>query len=219
MARDYAVVAKYDCHLNYEPGDTHYYDGHLHRLPNGCSSHGLDLCICDTHVVSANGHAEFIGVDAIYEQQRSQVVQFCEWAAAHDWQAFHNHHYDWWAFPIDRPSQHGFAYSVFEAERAALLERSKFRDNLAEAAHLLLLSWGWDMSSQQFVPNPEPGQAWANWPIRWSKCTTSLQLFGLAAEHASAQQFGRQLLDRGVSFSYRGRDLAAEHGLSELPEN
>ena len=161
-----------------------------------------------------NLHPEYVGIDEIYAKQREQVELFLGWAAQHDWHAFHVNHYDWWTFPIDMPSQFGFNFTVFPGDIEALKSKPDFVRNLAEAARLLLLSWGWDAERQQLVTHPEPGQAWADWPIRWSKCTTSLKLFGLTELHASSLMFGQLLLDRSVSFEYRGRDLAAEHGLN-----
>lgn len=160
-----------------------------------------------------NSHPEFVGVEQIFLKQREQVGLFLEWASDHDWHAFHRNHYDWWTFPIDMPSKFGFNFTVFPSDIAELTSRPEFRRNLAEAARLLLLSWGWDAERNREVDHPEPGQAWADWPIRWSKCTTSLEIFGLKDLHQSSLAYGRLLLDRGVSFEYRGRDLAAEHGL------
>lgn len=140
---------------------------------------------------ATNTEPDFVGVDAIAEKHRAQVQLFCDWAAAHDWAAFHSHHYDWWTFPIDAPSSFGFGYTVYETERAQLSAAPGFLNTLEEAARLLLLSWGWDAITNAPVAHPEPNQSWQHWPIRWSKCAQSLELFGLtdmprAASHMVA---------------------------------
>lgn len=173
------------------------------------------LLFCDTHVVAPtlNAEAEFRGVDVIFAEHREQVKLFCAWAAAHDWAAFHSHHYDWWAFPIDAPSSFGFGYTVFEAEQQQLSKTPGFLGTLEEAARLLLLSWGWDANTNQPVAHPEPHQAWQHHPIRWSKCTRSMELFGLMSMHQSCIEYGKYLRAQGMSFQYRGRDLGTEHGI------
>ena len=40
--------------------------------------------------------------------------------SAGDWRRFHISHYDWWTFPIDRPSQHGLRYTVYADDVARL---------------------------------------------------------------------------------------------------
>ncbi len=161
-----------------------------------------------------NSHPDFVGVDQIHQKQREQVEIFLGWAVAHDWNAFHTNHYDWWAFPIDMPSNFGFNFTVFPEDVRELKSKPDFTRNLTEAARLLLLSWGWDADLERPLDHPEPGQSWADWPIRWSKCTSSLKLFGLTKMYNSSMKFGQHLLDHGVSFEYLGRDLAAEHGLT-----
>ena len=177
--------------------------------------HFGELLVCDAHVVApaTNTEPDFVGVDAIAEKHRAQVQQFCDWAAAHDWAAFHSHHYDWWTFPIDAPSSFGFGYTVYETERAQLTAAPGFLNTLEEAARLLLLSWGWDAITNAPVAHPEPNQSWQHWPIRWSKCARSLELFGLTEMHASCIAYGRHLRQKGESFQYRGRDLGTEHGI------
>ena len=44
----------------------------------------------------------FIGLEALKEQHAEQVAAFERWAAMGDWYAFHENHYDWWAYPVNR---------------------------------------------------------------------------------------------------------------------
>lgn len=211
------IAAQHHSDIDDEPSHSHHYDCDVHRLSDRSCSHRNDVFFSDTDMVTLtkNEHPEFKGVATIYREQREQLQKFCGWAAAHDWNAFHGNHYDWWTFPIDQPSSFGFGYTVFEAERSELAAMPEFTASLEEAARLLLLSWGWDATLNRPLPNPEPQQKWADWPIRWSKCTRSLELFGLNEMHDSCLQYGKWLLDRGVSFEYRGRDLAVDHGLRD----
>jgi hypothetical protein len=210
-----SATAQYDGDNNYQSSCAFDADRDVHGLPDRSGPNFCKLRVRDFVMVElqANEYPEFKGVTAIFEENRAQVVQFCNWAASHDWEQFHRNHYDWWAFPIDKPSSFRFGYTVFDTEQQELRNNREFMRNLEEAARLLLLSWGWDASTNRALPHPEPHQSWANWPIRWSKCTRSMEIFGLKAMHESCIAFGQVLLDQGTSFIYRGRDLALEHGL------
>jgi len=56
---------------------------------------------------------EFVGLDNLKQAQKRQVQHFEGWASAKMWQRFHNEHFDWWTFPIDKGSAAtGFKYDV-----------------------------------------------------------------------------------------------------------
>lgn len=160
--------------------------------------------------LGSNTHPEFVGVPAIIERHTAQVAEFEKWASACNWQAFHSHHYDWWAFPIDKPSTYAFAYTVYSDEIAQMQQDSAFMQRHRRGAQLLLLAWGWDCAARAAVSDPAPGQAWAHWPIRLAKCARSMWLFGQAEELTSVVEYAQLLKARGESFAYDGRDVYAE---------
>lgn len=155
----------------------------------------------------------FVGINQLNLEHTAGLEKFRQWAADHDWSAFHSKHYDWWMFPISEPSSMGFAYVVYESEIEELLSIEGFRDRHAEGAQLLLKSWGWDYETNEPISNPEPSQAWSNWPIRLYKCAASMKLFGQTEMYESCLAFARHLKSQGVSFTYGKRDLANELGI------
>ena len=152
-------------------------------------------------------HNDFIGVDALIQQNADQLSQFRTFAENHDWQSFHSNHYDWWAFPIGSPSSFGYRYSVSKDSVEVLRQSTQFLSNLSESAELLLLSWGWDTTKNENLANVESGQAWAHWPIRLYKAWRSMQIFGLVKQEAALNAYANYLRESGNSFEYRGRDL------------
>jgi hypothetical protein len=152
-------------------------------------------------------HADFIGVETLIQENAKQLLQFRTFAENHDWHSFHSNHYDWWAFPIGSPSSFGYRYSVSKESVEVLKQSSQFLSNLSELAELLLLSWGWDCAKNENLANPDPGQAWAHWPIRLYKAWRSAQIFGLVQQESSLKAYAIYLRENGHSFDYRGRDL------------
>jgi hypothetical protein len=153
------------------------------------------------------GYEEFLGVEQLKLEQRNQLELFQTWAEESSWSSFHDNHYDWWAFPIEKPSGKGFKYSVSDQVRLELTADTVFIKQLRECSRLLLLSWGWDIVAQKLVDNPGEGQSWANWPVRLYKCNRSLKLFGQTDLASSTQAYARHLLAEGFSLVYSGKDL------------
>ena len=149
-------------------------------------------------------------MQALKAKHIEQVALFDSWSLDRKWGEFHRNHYDWWAFPIDQPSSFGFKYTVTAEALAELQNDAEFIGSLQKAAKLLFLSWGWDIHKRDFVDDPDPDQAWADWPIRLAKCNRSLKLFELSELVESTVIYSTWLLDRGESFSYNGRDLYPE---------
>jgi hypothetical protein len=156
------------------------------------------------------GYEEFLGVEQLKLEQRNQLVLFQKWAEESNWISFHDNHYDWWAFPIEKPSGKGFRYSVSDQIRVELKADTVFVEQLRECSRLLLLSWGWDIEAQRLVANPDVGQSWANWPVRLYKCNRSLKLFGQTDMVNSTQAYARHLIAQGMSLDYSGNDLTAD---------
>lgn len=159
--------------------------------------------------MDTNDHDEFVGTDEIRRRQRETLASFERWAAAREWQKFHEAHYDWWMFPIDQPSGHGFAYTVFDDEIAELKSDPDWIAGYLRGVELLSLAWGWSLRDAAPVITPDPGQQWARWPIRLWKAATSLRLFGFTKEFESLRRYAQTLLDRGEPFSWQGRDLSS----------
>jgi hypothetical protein len=137
---------------------------------------------------------EFVGISLLSAKHAAQVDAFQAWVTARSWESFHTNHYDWWTFPIDRPSSHGFKYTVGEPEVAQLKANRDFMAKLRLGAQLMLLSWGWDWQTHQPVPDPDPNQAWARRPIRLEKCTLSMELFGHHEIAASCKAYMKHLV-------------------------
>ena len=65
-----------------------------------------------------------------------------------NWSAIHHDHYDWWAAPIDTPSNtYGMLYAVTKEEVADLLSDENWVKNYHRAISLVLKSWGWNIPS------------------------------------------------------------------------
>jgi hypothetical protein len=156
---------------------------------------------------------KFVGIEKLNQKHSEQLELFRTWADNNDWSSFHHNHYDWWAFPYDQPSALGFAYVVHETEVQQLLALPGFRDRHAEAARLLLRSWGWDANTNAPITNPTPDQQWQNHPIRHFKCTRSMQQFHQDQLAESCLAYARTLVEQTKSFDWHGRDLAQELGL------
>ena len=153
-------------------------------------------------------NGDFVGVASLKRQQAEQVLEFESWAAHGEWDSFHRSHYDWWAFPVDAPSQHGFTYALTPDAIETLRHDQDFLASLRRAAVLLLMSWGRDARTGKDVEYPTPAQVWQNWPIRLYKCARSLEIFEQWDLFNVARDYALELIDQGHSFHWNGRDLA-----------
>ena len=156
----------------------------------------------------SNNHKEFVGINQLKEKHHLQIENFEIWAKNRNWSEFHNSHYDWWTFPIKAPSSYGFAYSVFEHEINQLKADAEFVIKYLKGVELLMLSWGWEIYHEKLVNEPDKDQTWHGWPIRLHKCANSLEQFGFEKELKSVVKYARYLIEKGISFSYNGKDLA-----------
>ena len=154
-----------------------------------------------------NTDLAFVGLDVLKERQRLQLEKFEQAAAAGDWMAIHQDHYDWWMFPIDEPSKYGFAWTVFEGDVAELKKDATYLSQYLRGVELLALSWGWDLRAARYIPDPAPDQSWQNWPIRLYKAARSVKLFDYDAEFQSLRKLAQDLMARGEEMYYN-RDLS-----------
>jgi len=154
-----------------------------------------------------NDHPSFVGIEGLKQEHAAQIEKFQEWADTHQWQRFHNGHYDWWAFPIDKPSNHGLRYTVYEAHIATLNQNGEFVAKHHLGLRLVALSWGWNIHTALELANPEDYQSWQNWPVRLYKMAYSAKLFGRMDDFESLKKYALILMERGTIFEYGGRDL------------
>ena len=145
-------------------------------------------------VLALSPSEQFVGIPELIKKHSEQVDLFHTWSNARAWEKFHTNHFDWWAFPINRPSKHGFKYTVGEPEVAQLKANPDFMAKHRLGAQLMWLSWGWEWQTHQLVPDPGTNQAWAHRPIRLEKCTLSMELFGHHEIAASCKAYAKHLV-------------------------
>lgn len=152
----------------------------------------------------------------LIKKNAAQVRAFEKWAASKEWGRFHHEHYDWWLVPVDAPSSHGWAFTVFPGDVAVLKADAAFMASYLRGVELLFQAWGWHLKESRPMTAAElddvEAQQWHNWPIRLFKAASSLLLFGQHDLAASAIRYGRSVIaasPRGASsFRYGGRDLS-----------
>lgn len=155
-----------------------------------------------------NTDPTFVGIHSLKQKHAAQIAQFETWAANNEWGTFHSSHYDWWTFPIDRPSAYGMQYVVFEGEIQTLREDPVFLDRYRRGVSLVAASWGWDVWKAEYIADPKPGQSWHDWPVRLFKAALSVQLFSEAALFESLKKYASDLIRQGHNMSYGGKDLS-----------
>ena len=74
-----------------------------------------------------------------------QCQTFAGWDKARAYQKFHHAHYDWWAFPVDRPSSHGDKFQVGKEEWEVMRHDEKFIQALRSNAVMVCRAWGYDL--------------------------------------------------------------------------
>ena len=155
-----------------------------------------------------NTDPSFVGVEGLKQAHGDQITAFEAWAAAEDWERFHSSHYDWWVFPVDRHSSYGLQWVVYDGEVAELKKDDVFLARYVRGVQLVAASWGWDVLTGVPLPEPHPGQAWHDWPVRLHKAGQSVQLFGFDELFASLRLYAHELLRQGWGMTYGGRDLS-----------
>lgn len=145
--------------------------------------------------------------EALLARHGAQVTAFEAWAAAGEWRRFHQEHYDWWAFPIDRPSSQGTRWVVNASEAAELRRDPVFWTQYRRGLKLVAASFGWDLAAAAPIAAPQPGQAWHDWPVRLHKMARSARLFGADREFASLRTLALRLYPGGQGMRYGGHDL------------
>ncbi|HSI84291.1 MAG: hypothetical protein ACAI35_28060 [Candidatus Methylacidiphilales bacterium] len=157
-----------------------------------------------------NTSLDFLGLDVLKAKQAATLADFEKWAAASRWSEIHSHHYDWWMFPIPRPSMHGNKFTVYSGEIEQLKADAAYMKNYLRGHELLSLAWGWDLYKAAFIPQESagPGQKWSDWPIRLNKAAHSAREFGQREVLRSHCVHARILIDRGEYFWFHDLDIA-----------
>ena len=155
-----------------------------------------------------NDTREFAGLEQIKQRHAEQLHEFETWGGRGEWLAFHRAHYDWWMFPIDRPSAYGLTWTVYDGDIFDLKQDADFMRRYRRGIELVALAWGWDVAAASVVRNPQPGQSWHDWPVRLFKMALSARLFREDAMFASLKKYAVGLMARGCEMSYSGHDLS-----------
>lgn len=137
-----------------------------------------------------------------------QRSHFAKWNAQQKWASFHSAHYDWWAFPIDKPSSYGSAYQVGKEEHAKLIKDEEFIQALRDNAVFVCRSWGWELGEGVPIVTKDGHQKWQDWPVRLYKMTLSLEIFEQHDLLRNAVKYGLSLIEQKKYFVFRKTDLA-----------
>jgi hypothetical protein len=137
-------------------------------------------------------------VNQIKQKLAEQLGKFEMWAEKNDWIMFtpQHSHYDWWMFPISRPSRgFGDTYTVSKKEIDTLKQDPTFMAQYRRGVELVVRSWGWDLAGRCPVPASKltPDQHWSGYGVRLGKMADSLLLFDEIALYKDLQQFYQQV--------------------------
>lgn len=155
-----------------------------------------------------NHDKAFVGLESLKQTHRQQISEFESWAAQGKWELFHTSHYDWWVFPIHKPSSYGLAWTIYEGDADILHQDTEFRHNYERGVELVSASWGWDLAGSRLLPNPMPGQCWHHWPVRLFKAALSVHLFGYTGFFNSLKTYAISLMETGEPMEFSGHDLS-----------
>ncbi|MBS0648641.1 MAG: hypothetical protein JSS10_05390 [Verrucomicrobia bacterium] len=117
-------------------------------------------------------------LEHLKQKQKECLAQLETLAQAGDWDNLRYHRdfgFDWWMFPIHRPSSKGFKYSVTLDDVAELKKDAEFMQNYRKGVVLVAKSWGWDLEKRQDISDDK--QNWSGYEIRLWKMHNSLKIF------------------------------------------
>lgn len=145
----------------------------------------------------------YAGSKKLIKEQRKQTKKFELWARAKNWKKFHQSHFDWWTFPIDRGSiAYGYKYTPPQEELEKLKNNIPYLNSLRKAASLYLQSMAWNMADGDWIDDPDfdRGQE----PLaninqaRLFKIARSMQIHNLNDEFRSIRRMVESLRNAGV---------------------
>ena len=164
----------------------------------------------DRKLPKKNKYRTFVEVKGMIKALRNKtghygnLTKFKEWAKQGKWRQFsrHEHHYDWWMFPINRKSDRmGQAYAVYEEEIKALKQDKDWLEDYRLGAILVMQSWGWDVAKERLFDFPTKDQKWDKWEVRLGKMANSLLLFEQWDLHKSLREYVKHLKKEGINLS------------------
>ena len=155
-----------------------------------------------------NTSPDFVGLEQLKKTHAGQIGEFEAWSARGDWERFHSSHYDWWVFPIHKPSGYGLAWTVYAGDVAELKQDAGFIQRYLRGVELVSASWGWDVWQGAHIEHPLPSQSWHYWPVRLFKAELSVQLFGYDDLFASLKAYAYILMAKGEPMEFNGHDLS-----------
>ena len=129
--------------------------------------------------------------------QENQISEFTVWLENKAWEKFFLNHYDWYTFPIDKPSLS--CSSKYCVRTKLLLDHlrgeHRFLSNIKKATELVLFAWGWSIRDNQLLVN-----RWENNknPTRLYKIGRCLKLFDLHDHYDSLIIFAKTVNATGV---------------------
>lgn len=116
----------------------------------------------------------------LIKQQAKSLEELKQKAKDNKWSYLNSGegHFDWWMFPIDRPSRgYRTKYCVGEKQIEKLKSNTEFMSSYREGVVLVAKSWGWDILQGKEVASPQVGQRWTGYQVRLGKMLHSLILF------------------------------------------
>lgn len=144
-------------------------------------------------VENSDEESNITKVELIKQKHCKQLSLFEEWAKCDKWKSIHSAHYDWWMFPVERPSSgYGTAFAVSKEDVETLKADDQFMENYRRAIHLVVQAWGWDLEKGEAILVADPfksGQRWTGYGVRLAKMSDSLRLFGETELHQKLKQF------------------------------
>lgn len=118
----------------------------------------------------------------LIDKQKSHLAKLQILANAGQWQHIQRHTshqdsgFDWWMFPIKRPSQGmGTRYTVNDEQIRKLKANPEFMKSYRDGVILVAKSWGWDLEKGIDITNDK--QKWVSYNVRLGKMIDSLSLF------------------------------------------
>lgn len=133
-------------------------------------------------VTNTRSTMEPLKVTRLKKKQQEHLLKLTALAERGEWEhlQMHTAHpdsgFDWWMFPIDRPSRgHGNEYQMSLKEIQVLKSDPLFMKNYRAGVVLVAKSWGWDLENRKEISNVV--QKWTNYQVRLGKMLDSLRLF------------------------------------------
>jgi len=128
--------------------------------------------------------------------QAAKLKEFEHWAANQKWKEIRSDHYDWWMFPVERPSTaYKERFAVNANDVAALKNDPEFMKRYRRGVAIVIQAWGWDLENERPIPvsphQPNKPQ-WDGYGVRLAKMSDSLLLFGENDLHMKLRKFFKE---------------------------